>query len=149
MCSMKDAFLAFVRVQSLAELNLGWAGSGDLGIKRYFESEAWGGDICVDVHGDSMTNSAHSLWQRGQFCEKWHIKCLTWHVTHDTWHVTCERWEQVNLLSKFQLPSSYGLGGKGDMSPDNWHVTCHTWHVSGDKQWEVNIVSRFALTVWE
>ena len=29
---------------------------------------------------------------------------VMWHVTHDTWQV----WE-VNLLSKFQLPSSYDL----------------------------------------
>ena len=42
-----------------------------------------------------------------------HVTCDTWHVTHDTWG--------VNILSKFQLPSSYGLwfmifwrfGGKG------------------------------------
>ena len=30
------------------------------------------------------------------------------HVQHDTW-------EEVNLLSKFQLPSYYGLGVTGDM----------------------------------
>ena len=35
---MKEAFQAFVRVQSLTKLNLGLAGSGDLVIKRYFES---------------------------------------------------------------------------------------------------------------
>ena len=28
------------------------------------------------------------------------------------WHMTCDRWEEVNLLSKFRLPSSYGLGVK-------------------------------------
>ena len=26
------------------------------------------------------------------------------------WHVTCEIWWRVNILSKFQLPSFYGLG---------------------------------------
>ena len=31
-------------------------------------------------------------------------------LTHDMGHVTCDKWEEVNLLSKFQLPSSYGLG---------------------------------------
>ena len=25
------------------------------------------------------------------------------------WHVTCDRWEEVNLLSKFQVPSLNGL----------------------------------------
>ena len=37
-------------------------------------------------------------------CDMWHITCDMWHVTHDMWHV-----EGVNILSKFQLPSSYGL----------------------------------------
>ena len=46
-----------------------------------------------------------------------------WHMTRDTWHVTCDTWHVwgVNILSKFQLPSSYRLwfmilwssGGKG------------------------------------
>ena len=48
-----------------------------------------------------------------------------WHITCDTWHMTHDRWEEVNLLSKVQLPSSYGLAVRGDM----WHLTCHTWHV--------------------
>ena len=35
-----------------------------------------------------------------------------WHMTHDTWHVTRDMWHLVgvNILSKFKLPSSYGLG---------------------------------------
>ena len=39
-----------------------------------------------------------------------------WHVTHDMWHVTCDTWHVthdtlggMNILSKFQLPSSYCL----------------------------------------
>ena len=35
-----------------------------------------------------------------------------WHVTRDMWHMACDRWGDVNLLSKSQLPSSYGLGVK-------------------------------------
>ena len=34
-------------------------------------------------------------------------------MTRDTWHVTCDMWHtwwRVNILSKFQLPSSYALG---------------------------------------
>ena len=33
-------------------------------------------------------------------------------LTCDMWHVTQDRWKEVNLLSKFQLPSSYRLGVK-------------------------------------
>ena len=35
-----------------------------------------------------------------------------WHVTCDTWQVTHDMWGEVNLLSKFQLSSFYGLGVK-------------------------------------
>ena len=35
---MKKAFHAFVKVCSSAELNLSWAGPGDLVIKRIFET---------------------------------------------------------------------------------------------------------------
>ena len=46
----------------------------------------------------------------------------TWHLTHDTWHVT-NGWGS-SILSKLQLPSSYGLGvmmfwrlgGKGSLT---------------------------------
>ena len=38
-----------------------------------------------------------------------------WYVTCDTLHMTGERWEEVNLLSKFQLPSFQGLGVRGYM----------------------------------
>ena len=31
-------------------------------------------------------------------------------VTFDMLHVTCNMWWGVNILSKFQLHSSYGLG---------------------------------------
>ena len=47
-----------------------------------------------------------------------------WHVTCDTWHVTRDMFGGVNILSKFQLPSSYCLwfmilwrsGGKGSLN---------------------------------
>ena len=46
----------------------------------------------------------------------WHMTCDTWHVTRDIWHMTCDTWHVtfdmlwgVNILSKFQLPSSYRL----------------------------------------
>ena len=54
----------------------------------------------------------------------WRITCGLWHVTCDTWHVTHDMLWGVNILSKFQLPSSYCLwfiriwryGGKGSLS---------------------------------
>ena len=39
--------------------------------------------------------------------DTWHVTCDMWHLTSDTWHVTHG---EVNILSTFQLPSSYGLG---------------------------------------
>ena len=53
--------------------------------------------------------------------DTWHMTCDMWHVTCDTWHMTCYMFGGVNILSKFQLPSSYCLlfmilwrsGGKG------------------------------------
>ena len=45
-----------------------------------------------------------------------HLTRDTWHVTPDMWHLTCDMWQLtydtwwgVNIISKFQLPSSYGL----------------------------------------
>ena len=80
----------------------------------------------------------HFFWRKKKCdmwhvtCDMWHVTCDMWHVTHDTWHVTCDTWRDmlhmtcdmfggVNILSKFQLLSSYGLwfmilwisGGKG------------------------------------
>ena len=43
-------------------------------------------------------------------CDTWHVTHDMWHVTSDTWHLTCDTWLVVNILSKFQLPCSYGLG---------------------------------------
>ena len=47
--------------------------------------------------------------------DTWHLTPDTWHMTPDTWYVTPDRWHLVGgeQLSKFQLPSSFGLGGRG------------------------------------
>ena len=43
--------------------------------------------------------------------DTWHE--TPWHITCETWHdMTCNRWGEVNLLLKYQLPSSSGLGVK-------------------------------------
>ena len=48
--------------------------------------------------------------------DTWHMTYDMWHMTQDTGHVTCDRWHvklnmrwEVNILSKCQLPISYGL----------------------------------------
>ena len=54
----------------------------------------------------------------------WHVTCDAWHVTRDTWHMTHDMFGGVNILSKFQLPSSYRLwfmilwrsGGEGSLT---------------------------------
>ena len=48
------------------------------------------------------------------------------HVTRDMWQVTFDMREEVKLLSKFQLASSYGLVVRGD----TWHLTPDTWHLT-------------------
>ena len=42
--------------------------------------------------------------------KKWHMTRDTWHLTPETLHVTPDLWHLVgvNILSKFQLPSSFG-----------------------------------------
>ena len=41
--------------------------------------------------------------------DTWHRTHETWQLTSVTWHRTCDTWWRVNILWKFQLPSSYGL----------------------------------------
>ena len=62
------------------------------------------------------------MWQ--VTCDTWQVTRDTWHVTSDMWHVTHDNWCIVNILSKFQLSSSNGLGflmlwisgGKGSLN---------------------------------
>ena len=41
--------------------------------------------------------------------DTWHVTHDTWRVTRDMWHVTCDTWWGVNIITKCQLPSSFGL----------------------------------------
>ena len=68
-------------------------------------------------------------------CDRWHVTHDMWHVTRDTWHVTHDTWCGVNILSKFQLSSSNGLGfmmlwisgGKGSVTRSvNDEAVCRT-----------------------
>ena len=62
----------------------------------------------------------HFVWKK--INDMWHVTCDMWHMTCDTWHMT--RLGGVNILSKFQLPSSSCLwfmllwrsGGKGSLN---------------------------------
>ena len=76
------------------------------------------------VDNRPSTNKLHHFIQKKKNkkkCDIWHVTCDMWHVTRDTWHVTRDTFGGVNILSKFQLPSSYRLwfmilwrcGGKG------------------------------------
>ena len=80
------------------------------------------------VDNRPSTDKLHHLVRKKKKKKKWHVTCDTWHVTRDMWHMTCGTWHLtrdtfwgVNILSKFQLPSSYCLwfmilwrsGGKG------------------------------------
>ena len=72
----------------------------------------------------------------------------TWHVTRDTWHMTCDMLWGVNILSKFQLPSSYvcltgPLGWLGTLLP------LLPWYSAGRKvkaifKWIKKIIVGFA-----
>ena len=37
--------------------------------------------------------------------DMWQGTCDTWHGTCDMWHGTCDTWKEVNILSKFQVPT--------------------------------------------
>ena len=47
-------------------------------------------------------------------------------MTSDMWRLTCDTWRIMNLHSKFQLPSSYGLGGKVINRPGGAGAVLHT-----------------------
>ena len=40
----------------------------------------------------------------------WHMTCAMWHATCETLHVTCTTQGVMSIISKFQVPSSNGLG---------------------------------------
>ena len=67
--------------------------------------------------------------QKCHHCKKkglWHIKC-------EMRYVKCDRLGEVNLLSKFQLLSSYCFWITIDIwhaTPDTWHLPCDTWHMT-------------------
>ena len=46
-------------------------------------------------------------------CDFWHVTRDMWHMTYNTRHQTHHTCWQVNILSKFHIPSLYGLGVKG------------------------------------
>ena len=58
---------------------------------------------------DKLHHFVQERKEKNVTCDTWHVTCDTWHVTHGTWHMTCDMLLGVNIPSKFQLPSSYGL----------------------------------------
>ena len=107
------------------------------------------------VDSRPSTNKLHHLIHKKNKKYTWHVTCDTWHLTCDTWHVTHDIQGVINILSQFQVPSSYNLGIM--MSCELWHVTCDTghmtrdmWHRTGGGRWTFSqTFSSLALTVWE
>ena len=104
--------------------------------KRYLKWKYWPrGPMLWKLDGVGPVDNRLSINKLHHFVKNkqtknmtWHVTCGTWHVTLDKWHVTldmrnvtCDMLWQVNILSKFQLPSYSGLwfmifrrlGGKG------------------------------------
>ena len=85
----------------------------------------------------------------------WHATCDIWNVTLDKWHVTRDSLGVVNIASKFQVPSSNGLGviifwrfDIWHVTCNMWHVTCDIWHVTGD-MWHVTFyIWHVKLNIW-
>ena len=72
----------------------------------------------IDNRPISFTNLSKNLLKKlWHFThDMWHVTCDIWHVTRDMWHMACDLWHVtcdmlwgVNILSKSQLPRSYGL----------------------------------------
>ena len=86
----------------------------------------------------------------------WYVTLDMWHKTCDIWYITCDRLGLVDILLKFQLPSSNGLAVKGlwrwQLSHDTWilihdlwHMTCKIWHMTLDWLGELDFLSKFQL----
>ena len=73
------------------------------------------------VNNRPSTNKLYHFVKKNKNKKTWHVTRDMSHVTRDTWHMTCDMFWGVNILSKAQPPSSYGLwvmilwrsGGKG------------------------------------
>ena len=87
---------------------------------------------------DPLTISFNTLRKKKKKkSDMWHMTCDTWHVTHDMWHLTHDMWHVgggpgVNILSNFQLPSSYGL----------WFMIF--WRLGG-KGWRTELINQWVM----
>ena len=73
--------------------------------KKYFKLNGVG-----PIDNKPSTNKLHLFLKKMcDICDTWHVTCDTLHVTRYKWHKTCDLLREVNILSKFQLPSPYGL----------------------------------------
>ena len=69
------------------------------------------------VDNRPSTDKLHHFVRKKKLKKKKYVTCYMWHVTRDMWHVTRDTWQRtrdmwhvgggVNILSKFELPSSY------------------------------------------
>ena len=87
------------------------------------------GSLITDPLSICFTTLSEEEEKNEEKNDMWHVTHDMWHVAFDmwrdmwreTWHMTCDMFGGMNILSKFQLPSSSGLwlmilwisGGKG------------------------------------
>ena len=84
----------------------------------------WIAPLITDPPPTSFTTLLNKGEEKKKKKNKWHLTHYTWHVSHDKWHLTYATEGVVNIVSKFQVPSSnglgvmmlWGLGGKGSLS---------------------------------
>ena len=84
-------------------------------------------------------------------CDTLELKPNTWHLTYDLWHIVVVGGGGVSILSKFQLPSSFGLsvvmfwrfGGERSVN-QSMHITPHN-HISKSPKEEEKILYVFFL----
>ena len=76
-----------------------------------------GGEHELKISGPKLWHFGSDMWHMTP--DMWHLTGDTWQLTPDRWHQTCDMWHLIcdmqhivrgNILSKFQLPSFYGLG---------------------------------------
>ena len=104
-----------------------------IGILVIIRAHVAGADLKLDgvgpVDNRPSTDKLHHIVKKKKM---WYLTRDTRHMTHDTWHMTHDMFGGVDILSKFQLPSSYCL----------WFMIL--WR-SGGKGWLTDLISDKAV----
>ena len=78
----------------------------------------------IPLHVGHFFLIALPVWELEVTPDMWHVTRDTWHLTCDIWHMSRDTQGVVNIVSRFQVPSSNSLafmmfwriGGKGWLS---------------------------------